>query len=186
VIVAARFASLAAEFHLRGCRRACSEADADAHQGAPRKQPEHIGREGEEQAANERRADTPQDCGSTADIIGHIAEADQNGGYDNGIDGEDPGRNRVGEMPLLGKQRIGHRWRSAGPQGVRDHAGRNPEACALPKLVRCGVPLGTAAGLVRPASGWRQKGIADHRFVPGATYPNFRASNRHPRGWFRR
>src|SRR6202051_2264920 len=95
-------------------------------------------------------------------------ETDQHGGYDNGIDGEDPGCNSVGEMPLLGKQGIGHRWRSAGPQGVRDHAGRNPEACALPKLVRCGVPLGTAAGLVRPASGWRQKGTLDHRFTPGA------------------
>src|SRR3989440_5930903 len=132
----------------------------------PRKQPEHIGRQREQQGAKERSADTPQDCGATADIIGHIAEADQNGGYDNGIDGEDPGRNRVGEMPLLGKQRIGHRRRSAGPQGVRDHAGRNPEACALPKLVRRGVSPGAAA--VRPASGWRQKGTVDHRFTPGA------------------
>jgi hypothetical protein len=40
--------------------------------------------------ANERSADTPQDCGATADIIGHIAKADQNGGYDNGIDREEP------------------------------------------------------------------------------------------------
>src|SRR6202166_4030966 len=107
-----------------------AEADADAHEGAPRKQPEHIGRQREQQGAKERSADTPQDCGATADIIGHIAEADQNGGYDDRIDGEDPGRNRVGEMPLLGKQRIGHRRRSAGPQGVRDRAGRNPEACS--------------------------------------------------------
>ena len=115
-------------------------------------------RQREQQGADERCADTPQDCGATADIIGHIAEADQNGGYDDRIDGEDPGRNRVGEMPLLGKQRIGHRRRSAGPQGVRDHAGRNPEARALPKLIRSRIPLGTAAGPVRPASGWRQKG----------------------------
>src|SRR6266404_9979665 len=111
-----------------------------------------------------REAPTPHRIAARRpDIIGHIAEADQNGGYNDGIDGENPGRNGVGEMPLLGKQRIGHRWRSAGPQGVRDHARRNPEACALPKLVRCGVPPGTAAGLVRPASGWRQKGTLDHR-----------------------
>jgi hypothetical protein len=95
--------SLAAEFHHRGGRRARGKADADAHEGAPRKQPEHIGRQRQEQSAKERSADTPQDCGATADIIGHIAEADQNDGYDNRIDGEDPGRNRVGEMPLLGK-----------------------------------------------------------------------------------
>src|SRR5712664_1615670 len=94
VIVAARFAA-----PWRGGRRARSEANADAHEGAPRKQPEHIGRQREQQGANERSADTPQDCGATADIIGHIAEADQNGGYDNGIDGENPGRNRVGEVP---------------------------------------------------------------------------------------
>ena len=95
--------SLSAEFNHRGGRSARGETDADAHESAPRKQPEHIGREGEEQGANERSADTPQDCGATADIIGHIAEADQNGGYDNGIDGEDRGRNGVSEMPLLGE-----------------------------------------------------------------------------------
>ena len=157
-----------AEFHHRGGRRPRCEADAYAHEGAPRKQPEHIGREGEEQGANERSAETPQDCGATADIIGHIAEADQNGGYDDGVDGEDPGRNGVGEMPLLCEQRIGHRRRSAGPQGVRDHARRNPEARALPEFVRRGVPPGAGAGPVRLASGWRQKGPLDHRFAPGA------------------
>ena len=84
VIVAATLRrSLAAEFHHRGGRRARSEANADAHGGAPRKQPEHIGRQREEPGAHERSADTPQDCGATADIIGHIAER-HNGGYDDG------------------------------------------------------------------------------------------------------
>src|ERR1700682_3390199 len=120
-------------------------------------------------------------------MIGHIAEADQDGGYDNGIDGEDPGRNGVGEMPLLGEQRIGHRWRGAGPKGVRDHARRDPEAGALPKLVRRGGPLGAAAGPVRLATGWTQNRTFDHRFAPGTpAFSDFRASNRHRRVWYRR
>src|ERR1700686_4488397 len=101
VIVAARFAApWPLNSTISGGRRACCQADADAHEGAPRKQPEHIGRQREQQGANERSSDTPQDCGATTNIIGHIAETDQHGGYDNGIDGEDPGRNRGGEMPL--------------------------------------------------------------------------------------
>jgi hypothetical protein len=64
---------------------------------------------------------------------------------------------------------VGHCRRSTRPKGVRNHARRDPETCALPKLVRCGVSSDARAESLRLASGWTEKWVLDHGFTLGAS-----------------
>jgi hypothetical protein len=72
-------------------------------------------------------------------LNGDVAEADQ--GRDDGsrVDGEDPGRRGMAEMPFLRIQTVSHGGGGAGPERMRDHAGRHQ--------------YGWRAGRGRPARG---------------------------------
>jgi len=62
-------------------------------------------------------------------VVGEVAEADQDGDDDDRVDGEYAGRHRGGEVPLLGIKPVGP-WAGActRPEDVGDHARRKPRS----------------------------------------------------------
>ncbi len=95
----------------------------------------HSRRDGKEHDARQRGGKPDQHRLASADVVGHIAEKDERADDHQGIDGKNRGRYGRRQMPFSGVERVAHGWGRAGPQGVDDNGGGDPEACPLSQRV---------------------------------------------------